>query len=81
MSQNSDLRPGDGASTSWGLGWQFFKDDTFGHGGLIQGYQAFVALSPKKEKGIVIVSNAPSFNMFDGQAAGWVGRDHGGGEN
>ena len=76
LPQNSDLRPSDKTTTSWGLGWQFFKDDTFGHGGLTDGYQAFIALSPVREKAIVVVSNAPSLNAFDGQVGSWVGRDH-----
>lgn len=81
LSQNSDLKPSDKTFASWGLGWQFFTDNSFGHGGIIQGYQAFIAVSPVREKAIVIVSNAPSKNMFDGLAGIWVGRDHSGSKN
>ncbi len=76
--QNSALRPSAKTTTSWGLGWQFFKEDTFGHGGQTDGYQAFVALSPEREKGIIVVSNALSLNGFDGIVVSWVGRDHSG---
>ena len=78
LSQNIDLKP---SLSSWGLGWQFMGEEIFGHGGQIDGYQSFVAVSPVKEKAIVIVTNAPSTNLFDGLAAGWVGRDHNASEN
>lgn len=81
LSQNSNLRPTDSASTSWGLGWQFFKDDTFGHGGQTDGFQAFIAVSPNREKGIIVVTNATSLHGLDGQVGSWVLRDHSISEN
>ena len=46
----------------------FFKDNTFEHDSQTAGYQSLIALSPVREKTIVVVSNAPSLNGFNGIA-------------